>query len=380
MRETPVDTDAAARWLLIERLFDEAVELPRGERTDWLERMCPDSSTRGEVEAMLLAHDRQDGILEVPIADIAGRVAADAGDPESIGAYRILRTLGQGGMGTVYLAVRDDGQFSNRVALKVLKEGVHFEELERRFRTERQILATLQTDCISRILDGGVTEDGRPYFAMEYVEGRPINEYCAQVRASIDQRVLLLSRVADAVQIAHAGLVVHRDLKPSNILVTEEGTVKLLDFGVAKMIAGDETGQDTSLTQTGARWMTPEYAAPEQILAARITTATDIYQLGVVAYELLSGQKPFSGDGQSTFSLQKSICEADALKPSDAAAKTRPTDSLLPAERSRALRGDLDAIILKAIRKEPSERYASAEAFADDLRRYIGSRPVRART
>lgn len=297
-----------------------------------------------------------------------------------VGPYRIERELGRGGMGVVYVALRDDDQYHKRVAIKVLNISQDSEELLRRFQNERQILANLDHPNICRLLDGGVTTAGLPYFVMEYIrDARPIDEYANAHNLSLRQRLMLFLKACAAVQHAHRFLIVHRDLKPSNILVSEEGEVKLMDFGIAKNLLACLDGSFHSQTM-GLQPMTPAYASPEQVSGEPITTSSDVYSLGVVLYELLSGQHPSRRAEQPLPELLNSICLADPQRPSVAVLKYGgPQAEESPKRLSKLLRGDLDWIILMALRKDPNRRYASVEQLTDDLRRVLGGRPVRAR-
>jgi tetratricopeptide (TPR) repeat protein len=283
-----------------------------------------------------------------------------------VGPYRIVGEAGRGGMGTVYLAERADDEYRKRVALKLVRGGLALDDhLVRRFREERQILASLDHPGIAKLLDGGVTPEGLPWFAMEYVEGQPIDRYAAEAKLDIDDRLELFLAVCDAVQYAHRNLVVHRDLKPSNILVTAAGEVKLLDFGIAKIVASG----DSTITQTGFRAMTPEYASPEQLRGDAIAVASDVYSLGVLLYELLSGQRPYRVQGREPHEVARAILEEAPPPPSEQG----------PERDRRRLRGDLDTIVLAALRKEPERRYQSVELLAGDIRRHLGGLPVTAR-
>jgi serine/threonine-protein kinase len=285
-----------------------------------------------------------------------------------VGPYRILEHLGSGGMGTVYLAERADQQFRQRVALKILRAEASDRHLRDRFHVERQLLARLQHPKIARLYDGGVTEDGRPWFAMEYVGGRPLDRHCVEENLPISRRVELLIQVCEAVQHAHTNMIVHRDLKPSNILVTGEGEVRLLDFGIAKPLEPEE--DMTRLTRTGGHVMTPEYASPEQVRGEPISAASDVYSLGVVMYRTLADRRPYELESLTPAELERAVCEVEPPPPSNVASD--------PARR-RTLTGDLDTIVLKALAKAPQRRYPSVEALADDLRRYLDGRPVLAR-
>jgi tetratricopeptide (TPR) repeat protein len=302
-----------------------------------------------------------------------------ASDGDRIGAFRIVRELGCGGMGAVYLAERADGQFEQRVALKLIRRGMASDEVLRRFLRERQILARLQHPHIARLLDGGLTGDGQPWFAMEHVEGVAITRYADVRRLTVDERIRLFLGICDAVRHAHEAGVVHRDLKPSNLLVTGAGEVKLLDFGIAKLLEEERRGS----TRTGMRPMTPEYAAPEQIRGKPITPATDTYGLGVVLYEMLTGHHPHRGGPQDApAEVERRICDQEPPRPStrvgnaEAVSRARRTT---PAQLRRRLAGDLDNIVLRALEREPARRYTSALALSDDLRRHLAGRPVRAR-
>ena len=361
------------RWQRIEEVLDGALDLPAEERGVWLERACgEDAGLRREVERLLAAGEAPTRLPRSP-ADLAAPLLAGLGKddaeplPPRVGPWRIVRELGHGGMGTVYLAERDDDQFRQQVAVKLLRPGVGGGDLLRRFRHERQILAGLDHPHIARLLDGGIA-DGAPYIVMEYVDGLPLDDYCERHRTSLAGRIDLFVDVCAAVQYAHQQLVVHRDLKPSNILVTADGRVKLLDFGIAKLL-GDTDAPDVPLTRTGMHLMTPEYAAPEQVRGDRVTTATDVYALGVVLYELLAGRRPYELRGRSLSEIERVICGTEPARPSTGAADAR----------RRGLRGDLDTIVLKALRKDPERRYPSAAALLEDLNRYRSGLPVHAR-
>jgi serine/threonine-protein kinase len=374
----------AARWTQIQTLFEAALERKPAERAAFLQTACADDpDLLAEVRSLLAAdadaHPMLDSLaldaIALPSDLLPAGILPSKG--ERVGPYRIVEPLGQGGMGAVFLAERADGQFEQQVALKLIRGGAASEQIVRRFQSERQILARLQHPHIARLLDGGLTEDGQPYFAMEYVDGVPLDQYCAARDCSVAERLRLIQTVCEAVQYAHRRLIVHRDLKPSNILVIPDdsgtgsgGTVKLLDFGIAKVLTGeDDANASPALTQTGRAVMTPAYAAPEQVRHAAVTTATDVYALGVVLYELLAGERPFALAGRSPAEVERIVCER----------APEPPSSVAPSDRQRALRGDLDTIVLKALRKEPERRYTSAEQLADDLQRYLDGRPVEAR-
>ena len=392
-----------AEWSRIETILDEVLELEPAAREAAIARSCGDDATlRAQVEALVAADDESSNFLETPAAEYAAdvvRVASRTTDPDHpegpgdlIGPYKLIREVGHGGMGRVFLASRADGQFEQQVALKLVRGGPSGREILQRFLRERQILARLQHPNIARLLDGGVTSDGRPYFAMEYVAGEPITSYADAHELDLHQRLALFTAVCDAVQYAHQNLVVHRDLKPSNTLVTAEGQVKLLDFGIAKVLHQDEDEDgfaDATLTRIGSGPMTPEYAAPEQVRGEPVTTATDVYALGALAYELLTGRAAHALTRLTAAEVERVITQQQVELPSQAAMKPsrRKADSDSDTDdartqrlkRRRQLRGDLDTILMQALQKEPARRYASAGAFVDDIRRYQRGRPIAAR-
>jgi serine/threonine-protein kinase len=334
-----------------------------------------------------LAHEA-DRATSPPEGSEAGR---------SIGSYRIIRAVGHGGMGAVYLAARDDDEFKKRVAIKLLRRGMATDDLVRRFRNERQILASIDHPNIAKLLDGGTTDEGLPYFLMEYVEGEPIDRYCDGHGLSVAERLELFRTVCAAVHFAHQNLVVHRDLKPGNILVTADGVVKLLDFGIAKLLRPELYSDRAEATRVEERLLTPDYASPEQARGDVVTTASDVYSLGVLLYELLTGHHPYRLSGLSLHEVTRVICEVDPRKPSTAigeveertqadgtAQKLTPesvsrTREGRPEKLRRRLAGDLDAIVMKAMRKEPQRRYGSAEQLSEDIRRHLDGHPVGAR-
>ena len=359
-------------WDRLADAFDGALALPASERAAYLDRALPgDDAARHEVEMMLAAHADDRALrVERRLADAQEQaVSPHLTAGTRLGSYRIDSLIGEGGMGEVYRADRVDGQYQQTVAIKVLRAGVRSAEYARRFQIERQILARLTHPDIVSILDGGTTEDGRPYLVMPYVEGLPLNAHCEQHGLSIPDRLRLFRRVADAVQFAHGRLVVHRDLKPSNILVTRDGEPRLLDFGIAKVLRDADDAEDASATRSALRLLTPDHAAPEQIRGDPATTATDVYSLGVLLYQLLAGRRPFLAEGRSLLQLERDILEEPPSPPSAVTAD--------PA-RARRLRGDLDRIVLMALRKEPDRRYVSAGQLAEDVERHLGGLPVRA--
>jgi eukaryotic-like serine/threonine-protein kinase len=396
-----------SRWEKVKAVFQDVFELEPAAQEAALRAACEgDDALRAHVERLLRSHSRADGPLDAPPAVNAERILEPEGHlppppdttPARIGAYRVLRALGQGGMGTVYLAERDEPGLHKIVAVKVVRRGMDTEFVIRRFRNERQILAALEHPGIARLYDGGTTEDALPYFVMEYVDGEDLLTYCDARHLTVASRLQLFCRVLGAVQYAHQALVVHRDLKPSNILVMAEGHPKLLDFGIAKLLAPRLTeGAALEETAAVARLMTPEYASPEQVRGERATTTSDVYSLGVVLYELLCGHRPYRLEGRGPAERERAIIEDEPPAPSTAAGREEgarasgsgPRTRLTPAEVSerrgvvparlrRLLRGDLDNIVLKALRKDPRERYATAAELAEDIRRHLEGFPVRA--
>lgn len=369
-------TPAAERYARAQEVFDAAADLLTKEQAALLDERCAgDETLRREVEALLAADARADSLDAQPFA-IPREVFDDAPDEQFVGRqfgpYEIVRELGRGGLGAVYLAVRSDGEYRKEVALKLIRRGLDTDDILRRFRNERQILAQLDHPNIARLVDGGTTDDGLPYFVMEYVKGDPIAAYCDTFRLNTAQRLALFRKVCAAVTYAHQNLVIHRDLKPSNILVTPDGEPKLLDFGIAKLLRADD--ESFTLTEPGSRAMTPDYASPEQINGDRITTASDVYSLGVLLYELLSGQKPYRLKTRSAGEISRAIREQTPEPPSTALARSAGGVSAI--QNPKAIRGDLDNIALMAMRKEPARRYASVGELAEDIRRYTEGRPV----
>lgn len=363
----------------LEELFSAAIDLEEAERGPFLDRECgEDGHLRKELESLLEANRSAGGYFTGISRDIAAGALMElekAAQPRiRIGPYRALEVVGRGGMGVVYLAKRVDGEFDQQVALKLLHLDMDSPSIRARFLAERQLLAQLSHPNIARLLDGGVTEEGRPYFVMEYVRGQPITAYCREKNLSAKEVLLLFRKVIQAVHYLHQNLVVHRDLKPSNILVDGEGQVKLLDFGIAKLMGN---GLSSNLTATGERLLTPNYAAPEQLEGKSVTTATDVFALGAVLYELLTGCGPF----ENLRSGDRVHGEANLLAPSLALRSmhkegTKP--STVPSGSWRKLRGDLDNLCLMALRTEPKLRYASAEQFSGDIECYLSGRPLRA--
>ena len=373
--------NGAGRLRQARAFFETLVEKPEEERQARLRALKADDPDLAAAVAGLLEADAQaSGFLERTGSAFAeagaGPEDATAPEGERIGPYRVLTLLGRGGMGEVYLAERADGQFEQKVALKLVKRGMDTEEILERFYRERQILARLSHPNIARLLDGGRAPDGRPFFVLEYVDGEPLTGWAAARKLPVAERLGLARVCCDAVDAAHRNLVVHRDLKPSNILVTRAGEVKLLDFGIAKLLGGEDA--DATVTEHGFRVLTPAYAAPELIAGEAVTTATDVYSLGVVFYELLTGTLPFawkeSAGDQFSERLRTEVVERPSARARRAAADEREGRRL-----ARALAGDLDTILLTALRREPERRYPSAAALGDDLRRHVTGLPVRAR-
>jgi len=366
-------------WDRIAAIFDRALDVRAQDRDALLDQLCgSDETIRREVEGMLEAHERSPGLIaERRLVTGHGTLGADGEalggsllDGARVGPYRIVSPVGAGGMGDVYRAERADGAYRQTVAIKVLRPGYRTAEMVRRFRIEREALARLVHPGIATILDGGALDDGRPYLVLELVEGVPVTTYCAERALSIRDRLALFLRIASTVQFAHGRLVVHRDLKPSNILVQPDGAPRLLDFGIAKLL---DLSADASLgmaTTPEVRLLTPEYAAPEQIRGEPPTTAADIYSLGVLLFELLTGVKPFPAAGRTMAALEQAILESTPPVPSGVASN---------ADDARRLRGDLDRIVLMALKKEPERRYVSAAQLGEDVERYLDGRPVLAR-
>jgi len=360
-------------WEKVQEIFFAAADLPAGEQRRFIESACAgDPDLRREVASLLVADQTDSRDIDLALEAAAQKLlGADTVIGGRFGPWRVSREIGRGGMGVVYLAVRDDAQFQKQAALKFLKAGMDTAELLHRFRQERQIMASLEHPYVARLLDGGTTPEGRPFLVMEYVEGQRIDKWCRDRGYSVEDRCRLFLKVCEAVSYAHRNLVVHRDLKPGNILVAADGSPKLLDFGVAKLLAAD---RDPALT-IAALALTPDYASPEQVLGQPITTAADIYSLGAILYELLSCAKPHRLDSNTPVEVQRAICQTQVPRPSAAVDPKLPHAPRL----GRRLKGDLDNIVMMALRKEPERRYSSVEQFADDIRRHLDGHPVRAR-
>ena len=392
----------SARWMRLQDLFDAAKDLPATEQRAFLQRQAGDDAELLEEVLDLLAHDPGSGrspltgalgtAIELTTRDrrraLVGRIVAN---------YRLTKVIGYGGTGTVYLGERADRQYSAQVAVKIIEGGGLNYGPGARVRSERQILADLNHPSIARLLDAGEIDDGRPYLVMEYIHGQPVDQFCDDptVRLDLRRRLELFVEICSAVQYAHQNLIVHRDLKPANILVTEAGEPKLLDFGIAKMLEDKKADAPAALTRLNDRVLTPEYASPEQILGRTVTTSSDVYALGVVLYELLTGLRPYVVPPQATqLDLEKLICFTDPMRPSAAVQRvieaSNVTDApsiekisearhLTPERLKQRLTGDLDAIVMRALRKEPETRYRTVEQFAEDIRRYLNREPVQAR-
>jgi eukaryotic-like serine/threonine-protein kinase len=407
------------RWEVVRNLFDRVLEAAPAERTALLaQATVGDPELRVEVETLLAAAQEGVAFLEVPAAvgssalaeatpasalpelsagaDGAEAAAGTLAPQAAIGPYRVVREIGHGGMGTVYLAERVSGDFQQRVAIKLIRRGMDTALVVERFLAERRILASLEHPNIARLLDGGTTEDGLPYFVMEFIEGQALHNYCDAHRLSIAQRLRLFGEVCRAVQFAHQRLVVHRDLKPTNILVTAEGVPKLLDFGLSRVLNPDGTAETQGLTALGLRMMTPEYASPEQARGELVSTSSDVYSLGVLLFELLTGRRPYRFRSRRVADVERAICDEIPERPSTAAAQAGEIDTpsgavTVTAEEMsgtrdgsvarvrRALVGDIDNIVLKALKKAPDRRYASAGELAEDIRRHLSGLPVNAR-
>jgi eukaryotic-like serine/threonine-protein kinase len=377
------------RWHKIKKTFNEAAEMSVANRHQFLNKVClNDAAMRGEIEKMLRFADDENDTFESNAFELLGDNYPGK-IPERIGKYKILREIGRGGMGAVYEAIYETENFSQRVALKVIKRGMDTDQILSRFRHEQRILASLVHPNIAQFLDGGMTADNLPFYAMEFVEGKTLDDFCAEENLNVEDRLKLFRQICSAVQYAHQNLIIHRDLKPKNILVTKDGTPKLLDFGIGKILTPQaETAEAGTATQLGL--MTPAYASPEQIQGKRIGTASDVYSLGVILYELLTGKKPYKFSAHSQLEIERAVCESEPIRPSSVVRRPLQTEhgkSTLEEKqrttgngrRTKSLKGDLDNIILKALRKEPAARYASVQEFSEDLRRYLEGLPVMAR-
>src|SRR5450432_657235 len=384
-----------ARWHQIKSVFEQVADMNGAERSAQLDRCCgADADLRSSVQSLLARDSRKEDPLLHAIGAAAESLLEDHRDRllgTRVGPYRVVSILGHGGMSVVYRGERDDSQYHRVVAIKVLQHATVHPRLRSRLHSERHILATLDHGLIARLIDSGDLEDGTPYLVMEYVDGESIDSYCDSRTLFIRERLELFISVCAAVHYAHRNLVVHRDIKASNIYVTDEGNPKLLDFGIAKLLAPENLSHTLPVTRLQERILTPENAAPEQVLGRPITTATDIYALGVLLYQLLTGRSPYRLLSYSQLQLERAICMDDPVRPSQMvvsklsgendADRSRISDrrGLSPQRLRTRLSGDLDAIVGMAMRKEPDRRYPSVEAFAADVQRHLTGRPVRAR-
>lgn len=407
-------------WEKVKELLDEVLQIEPSNRQTFLKKVGVSNEIRAEVESLIAFESEAENLMNMSAIEFSKDFFADEENSNSligqqIGNYRIIRELGYGGMGAVYLAERTDGKFEQKVALKLLKREMNTSAIRRHFQQEGKILASLEHTNIARLLDAGTTDDNAPYLAMEYIEGLPIDNYCLKHNLNLNERLDLFRQVCTAVNFAHRNLIVHRDLKPSNILITEEGVPKLLDFGISKILSSEfEQVNAATVTRLGA--MTPSYASPEQLQRESVTTSTDIYSLGIILYELLSGHRPFEEKEDNLKDIYQAVLETDPPLPSSKLEKKSrefktfsekelilpqstgelPTIAFEPKQKTEALsrrytkpetfyltsnslRGDLDNIILKALRKEPERRYSSAENFAEDILRHQKGLPVTAR-
>ena len=379
-------------WKRIEELFLNAVERSGEDRARFLKEACAgDEGLRHEVEALLEADDAGNATVTAVVRDSVASVVREELDNLRVGPWRVTEEIGRGGMGTVYKAVRADGEFQIEVAVKVLIRGIQSRMLLDRFRRERQILARLEHPNIARLLDGGTTGTGQPYLVMEFVAGEPLIRYCDSRKLSLPERVAIFRKVCDAVSCAHRNLVIHRDLKPDNILVTADGTPKLLDFGIAKILeptGSDGTTRFEDLTVTTERMGTPAWCSPEQIRGGHIGVTTDVYSLGVVLFRLLTGYRPYRADSVNWENATHLICDREALRATEALTASPKNTADLPetaANRSttpeglkRQLAGDLETILAYTLRKEPERRYLSVDKLNEELQRYLDGRPVMA--
>ena len=390
--EEPIP-DLGDRWQTVWRIFEQVAELPTEQHADFLESACEgDTEVRRAVEEMLQAEQAADDIfLDRPVAKTSETTEVmpptftrKSAEPATrrLGVYRLLHKVGEGGMSAVFLAVRDDDAYRRRVVIKVIRPGMETEHVAQRFRVERQILASLDHPNIAKLYDGGTTDRGLPYFVMEYIDGVPIDVFCDQNELSIEQRLDLFSKVCAAVGYAHRNLVVHRDIKPNNILVSADGEPKLLDFGIAKLLNPDLSSPEIAPTITATRMLTPSYASPEQIRGQLITTASDVYSLGVLLFKLLTHTLPYDFSKRSAAEIEQLVTDSEPPKPSQVATRTPTEGKAGPVDVTRLRRqlaGDLDAIVLKALRSAPPKRYPTVEQMTADIDRFLQGRPVEAR-
>ena len=379
-------------WKNVKEIFLEATERPFDERATFIAEKCgEDTELLNEVQSLLASHDSDTQFIEKPAVNLSSILSNGTtnGAGKTLGKYKIVREIGRGGMGAVFLAERDDGEFSQQVAIKVLGQALPDSEIVRYFKREREILASLNHPFIARLLDGGVTPDGLPFFVMEYVEGVSVLEFATRENLSINDRLRLFVQICEAVGFAHRNFIVHRDIKPNNIMVTNDGTPKLLDFGLAKMLNPNVAETDVLQPDTAFLAMTPAYASPEQMRGQPITTASDIYSLGIVLFELLTNERPYQFDTDNLAEVVRVVCETEPTRPSSMlnlkskvqSPKSEKQD-LNPKSKiqnPKSLQGDIDNIVLLALRKEPLRRYQTAEQFAEDIKRHLNNLPVVAR-
>jgi len=372
------------QWHELSPQLDQALGMPEEERAVWLSALRSQRADLAEMIERLLA-EHEVLVHEHFLERDALAPGSRANPGRIVGVYRLIGPIGQGGMGSVWLAERNDGRFERRAAIKFLHSALVAQGSAERFKREGRILGRLAHSQIAALIDAGITEDGEPYLVLEYVEGDPIDKYCDDRALSVEARIRLLLDVSSAVAHAHSNLIVHRDIKPSNVLVRNDGQVKLLDFGIAKLLEADETSSDaTQLTLESGTALTPKYAAPEQVMGGAISTGTDVYSLGVLLYVLVTGRHPAGPGPHTPVDLVRAIAEAEPALASDtftlADAESISAKRATSSEKlRRQLRGDLDTILVKALKKDPSERYASVAAFGEDLRRYLGHEPIVAR-
>ncbi len=369
-------------WERVHALFHQALELDPAARQSLLATIAEgDPALAREVRSLLSAHEEATGFLaHPPVPDDPSAVSPG----ERLGPYRIIEEIGRGGMGVVYRAVRDDESYTKEVAIKLIYPGMRSEEILKRFRAERQILALLDHPHICKLIDGGTAPDGSPFLVMDNVVGKPLHEYCDGHRLGIDRRLAIFLSVCDAVQFAHQRLVIHRDLKPDNILVTEDGSPRLLDFGIARLVSPDAGALPTTVTAPMNRLLTPDYASPEQVRGDLVTVAGDVYSLGVILYELLSGRRPLEFATRTPEEILRVVCAQEPASPSTAMARApTPEAATRRGETTQRLRrrlaGDLDYIVLRALEKDPARRYGSVDQLAQDIRRHLEGLPVLAR-
>ena len=371
-------------WQNVKKIFLAALAEKAENRPKFLVEICGrDHELLAEIESLLAAHEESADFIEEPVFQ-TGEVFTDddANQREKhFGSYKIIGEIGAGGMGAVFLAERSDGEFEQKVAIKIIRQAIAETEIINRFKRERQILASLDHPNIAKLLDGGVSEGGQPFLAMEYVDGEAITKFTERENPSLEARLKLFLKVCAAVAYAHRNLIVHRDLKPGNILVTKDGEPKLLDFGLAKLL-DEHLSNDAKQTQTAFRALTPAYASPEQLKNEPLTTASDIYSLGIIFYELLTGERPFHFEGKNLQEIIQTVTQSEPIAPSaiqHSKFKIQNSKNRKSEIGNRKLNADLDNIALTAVRKEPARRYQSVEAFADDIERYLKGLPVAAR-